>query len=185
MGALKNLAIETEELFSSNNFWTEWTKVEDHGLTMYAFSGSRWSWSGDLHHENTHRTVTEPYYLGGEGMRGDSPLFCLECAVAFSTATGLEQITENKFANPDDPNSVYIEKHAVSRTEKESLMICPCSNALFAFYDTDTMLDGYSQREITEGQFIDLVYLNGYYEGVLSPEFVEYCQPLFDMREES
>jgi len=184
MGAMKNLAIETEELFTANNFWTEWTKIDDHGMTMWAFCGSRWSWTGDLHKENSHPTVTEPYYLGGEGVSGSSPIFCLDCAVDFSMATGLEETTEDTFTNPDDPQLVYITKHRVSKLVTDSVMVCPCGNALFSFCDFDTILTAVKNGEINLGQALDLIYLKGFYESKLFEEYPEFCNPIFNMEVE-
>ena len=184
MGALKELAIETEELFTANDFWAEWVKIEDHGLTMYAFCGSRWSWTGDLHKENTHPTVTEPYYLGGEGVRGSSPIFCLDCAIDFSMATGLEETKEGTFTNPEDPDLVYVTKHKVSKNVTESVMVCPCGNALFSFCDVETILTATKNEQISLGQAVDLIYLKGYYEAKLFEADPEFCDPLFKMESE-
>ena len=185
MGKIKELAIETQELFTANNFWTEWTKIDDHGMTMWAFCGSRWSWTGDLHKENTHPTVTEPYYLGGEGVRGSSPIFCRECAIDFSSATGLEETKEGTFTNPEDPELVYLTRHKVSLQSVNSVMVCPCGNALFSFEDVEVIMEAVENKEITLGQAIDLIYLAGYYENEIGLSKVDFCQPIFKMEVEN
>jgi len=182
MSGMSDLAIETEELFMSTNFWSEWTQIQDHGITMYAFCGSRWSWSGGLQHDNTHPTVTEPYYLGGEGVRGSSLLFCSECAANFALATGLEEIANGTFTNPDDPESVYLAKSQVSLETQDEVMTCPCGNALFSFVDIDKILNTVETGQIKLGQALDLIYLNGYYDGTGRAFSVEYVQPLFKLR---
>ena len=179
MSAMSDLAIETEELFSSNNFWADWSKIEDHGLTMYAFCGSRWSWSGELHNERDHLTVTEPYYLGGEGVRGSSPIFCGECAANFATTTGLERISNGTYTNPEDPETVHLAKHQVSLETQQEVMSCPCGNAMFSFVDIGAIMNTAKQGQITLGQALDLIYLNGYYDGTGRAFAVEYCEPLF------
>jgi len=182
MSGMSDLAIEAEELFTADNFWAEWSKIEDHGLIMYAFSGLRWSWTSHLHYENEHRTVTEPYYLGGEGVRGSSLLFCSECAANFALATGLEEIANGTFANPDDLESVYLAKSQVSLETQDEVMTCPCGNALFSFVDIDKILNTVETGQIKLGQALDLIYLNGYYDGTGRAFSVEYVQPLFKLR---
>jgi len=179
MSGMSDLAIEAEELFSADNFWAEWSRIEDHGMIMYAFAGLRWSWTSDLHYENTHRTVTEPYYLGGDGVRGSSPIFCSECAANFAIATGLEEISTNTLANPDDKYSVFVTKHPVSIETGDSVMNCPCGNALFSLVDIETIMNAAQRDEITLGQALDLIYLNGHFDRSERGLEVEYVQPLF------
>jgi len=183
MGALKQLAIETEELFNADNFWAEFTKVEDHGLMMYAFCGSRWAWSNRLHKDNTHPTVTEPYYLGGEGVSGDSPIFCLECAIDFAMATGMQPAPNGTYASEEDSQSVYLAKHRVSYQPMSGVMSCPCGNALFAFYDVEVLAEAKENQEITQGQMADLLWLNGYYEATEGVGMKPFIEPHFNRGE--
>ena len=185
MGKIKELAIETEELFTANNFWAEWTKVQDHGLTMYAFCGSRWAWSNKLQMVNHYPTVTEPYYLGGEGVSGDSPIFCLECAINFAMATGMQPAPDGTYASEEDSQSVYLAKHRVSHQSMSSVMSCPCGNALFAFYDVEVLAEANKNREITDGQMADLIYLNGFFDAKEKDYYVEYVEPAFNRERKS
>jgi len=183
MGAMKNLAIETEELFNADNFWAEFTKVEDHGLMMYAFCGSRWAWTNSLHKENNKPSTREPYYLRGEGVSGDSLIFCGECAVDFAMATGLQPAPDGTYASEEDPDSVQLAKVRVTTQYQREIRYCPCGNVLFYLYEIEAVAEEFEKKEMSLYQMLDLAFLQGYYDHVVNGDFIEYCEPMFDLSE--
>lgn len=161
MGAMKQLLADAEYVFTGGEeLWERWKEADDHGLLVYAFSGGRWAFSDSVYETKQFNSLHNPYFVGGEGFEGDSPVICEVCAMdlieVISGAlpeSGLISLTMEK-------NGVWIRQLEVERDYSE-LKECPCSNFLFNLVHPDDLFDACHAGTMSEAVYAHWLMAQG------------------------
>jgi len=178
--------MDAEHLFTSGEqLWANWAKEEDHGLMVYAFCAGRYAWQEPHKKENNYPTVSEQYYLGGAGVRGDSPIFCGECAADLAAYLMLEVSSDNNYTAEEDPESVYLHRLKLTTEEKEEVRFCPCGNTMFDFYTTKAVIEAHLSGELSLASVADLMYIQGTIDQRLYAGQDTWCDPIWQQVEEN
>lgn len=160
MGAMKELLLEAEYVFTGED--KVWERLEevtgrefrggaklDLGLLVYAFAGGRWSW---MPTSDTPK-LEDAFYLGGEGMDGDSPIICGFCAGVLAFTLGMNPDEQGGWTAEDAPIDVSIKPLELPRS-LQPLKQCPCGNYLFGLVSKDELMKAHTE----EGMPLELMY---------------------------
>ena len=154
MGAMKELLLEAEYVFTGKDkIWERLEEVSgrefrggatlDLGLLVYAFAGGRWSWMETQ--EGTH--LYTAFYVGGEGVSGDSPIICECCAVDLAYALWMTSDFEGGWVTTSAPKEVRI-KPLKLPVSVEPLKHCPCGNVLFGLVSKYELMEEFKSGEM-------------------------------------
>lgn len=151
MGAMKELLLSAEYVFTGGDeLWDRWSEHEDHGLLVYAFAGGRWSWT-EVEESNS---LADAFFIGGEGVTGDSPIFCKRCALDLRDALDMEYHGNSHWTAKHSPKEVFIKQLELG-TEEGEVMHCPCGFVLFSLVSDETLMLEYDSGELPLDVLID------------------------------
>lgn len=144
MGAMKELLANAEYVFTGGDkLWERWADFDDHGLLVYAFAGGRWSWMETQ--DGTH--LYTGFFIGGEGVSGDSPIICECCAVDLAYELSMTSDGSGGWVTTSAPKQVGI-KPLKLPVSVESLKRCPCGNYLFGLVSKDELIQEFKDGEM-------------------------------------
>lgn len=180
MGAMSELLLDAEYVFDNDNPWRELAARGNWDQLIYAFSSGSWAFHGKLQHDNKWPSVSVGYQARGAGNAENSPVICLECAVRLSSVLMLEEVSEYKFANPEDQETLTLEQETISNLERP-LRFCGCGNLLFNFVDADELMAAYKENKISLGLLADFMYLQGAEEYPISNGEISWIEPRIEL----
>jgi hypothetical protein len=151
MGKMKALLYDAEYVFTGGDeLWERWADFDDHGLLVYAFAGGRWSWMA-MERETT---LEDAFFIGGEGVSGDSPIICHYCARDLGLALSMVPNATGGYETTDAPKQVTIQPLELSRQE-QALKQCPCGNYLFNLVEAEELEAEFERGEMPYTVLID------------------------------